>query len=101
MCNVCEGNSMRGKTLRTCKDCLAESMFKRKELTEKTAKKFCECFKAGHDKTKLEGLAPLTDEYQKASKIVKDMEKEQDRIFKEWKERSSNEFREIKILGED
>jgi len=54
ICNVCEGNSARGREIRTCRDCLAESMFKRKMITKKTAQKFCVCFKFGHDLEKLD-----------------------------------------------
>ncbi len=54
ICPVCVGESARGKEVRTCRDCLAESMYKRKMMNLKTAHKFCECFKFDHDKRKLE-----------------------------------------------
>ena len=54
ICPVCDGESGRGRDVRTCRDCLAESMLKRKRLTLETAQKFCECFRFGHDKEKLE-----------------------------------------------
>ena len=55
ICPVCVGESARGNAVRTCRDCLAESMFKRGMILEKTAHKFCQCFKFGHDKEKLWG----------------------------------------------
>ena len=79
---------MRVKTLRTCESCLAENMFKNGTISLKSAKKFCECFKAGHDKTKIGKLAPLTKEYEEATKIVEDKEKEVEESLKKWKERS-------------
>ena len=54
ICPVCDGESGRGKEIRTCRDCVAEGMFKRKQLTKKTAYKFCICFRYDHDKEKVE-----------------------------------------------
>jgi len=54
ICNACAGYSGRGTEVRTCRDCLVESELKRKMIDLKTANKFCECFKFGHDKEKLD-----------------------------------------------
>jgi len=54
ICNVCAGESGRGRDIRTCRDCVAENMWKGKRLTLETAQKFCECFKFGHDKEKMD-----------------------------------------------
>ena len=64
ICPQCEREGGRGNTPWTCRDCLAEKKFKKGELDEKTAFKFCECFKAGHNKTKLKPLPNLTKEFQ-------------------------------------
>ena len=69
ICPVCVGESARGKDVRTCRDCLAESMFKRKMITKKTAQKFCECFKFDHDKTKLKPLSSLSKEFRSKKSV--------------------------------
>jgi len=56
ICPTCVGESAVGNKVRTCRDCLAESMFKRGMMVEKTAFKFCRCFAFGHDKEKLNGF---------------------------------------------
>jgi len=50
--------------VRTCRDCLAESMLKNGTISKKSALKFCNCFKTGHDKTKLKPLPNLAKEFQ-------------------------------------
>jgi len=53
-CPVCVGESAKGNEVRTCRECLAESMFKREMIDLKTAHRFCECFKFNHNREKLD-----------------------------------------------
>ena len=69
ICPVCDGEAARGKDLRTCRDCLAEGMFKRKMITKKTAQKFCDCFKVNHDKTKLKPLPDISKEFRSKKSV--------------------------------
>ena len=61
ICPSCSNETNNSK-LYGCENCQAEDMLENKLLTPESAKKFCLCFAAEHDKTKIRKYGKLSDE---------------------------------------
>jgi len=52
ICQVCAGESIRlegdKEIIRTCRECLAESLFNRGFISDSSALKFCSCYAGDH-----------------------------------------------------
>lgn len=80
ICICCEDGGSKiedGKEVPlTCDDCMSADGVKQGRYDEEIAKKFCQCYAVGHDKSKIKPLGPLKDSIRDEIDSLQEKEKE-------------------------